>query len=136
MPKISPDERWMAYVSDESGRPEVYVTAFPVPAGKVQISRNGGEGPVWSVDGQGLYYLTPEDEFVAVRLRTEGSIAVMTREVLFDARGWQTFFLNAEYDVHPDGGRFVFIAATESEREPGITVVVNWFKELKELMGN
>jgi len=81
-PAISPDGRWMAYVSAQSERDEVYVTSFPTQAGVVKVSPSGGSSPAWSPDGKELFYLEG-DRMVAVKVATEPSFRVLGREVLF-----------------------------------------------------
>jgi serine/threonine-protein kinase len=129
---ISPDGRWAAYTSNETGTREVYVRAFPNPAGRWQVSQGGGTEPVWAPDGRTVYYRRGDD-LLAARVQAEPSFAVLGEEVLFTGRYDGNRFY-ADYDVHPDGDRFVMI------REPnrtygGMTVVVNWFDELRERLG-
>jgi len=133
-PRISPDGRWVAYVSDESGAPEVYLTSYPVPAGRTQVSRDGGTEPVWSPSGREIFYRTPDDGFMAARLAFGGAPAVMGRDLLFSAPDYVAFANWGDYDVHPDGDLFVFIRRPQ-QTTSGITVVVNWFDELRSLLG-
>ncbi|HEX9692403.1 MAG TPA: protein kinase [Gemmatimonadales bacterium] len=133
--RLSPDERWVAYVSNESGGAEVYVTSFPVPSGKTQISRSGGFSPVWSSGGREIYYRLPDRQVMVASLRTDPALAVTDRRLVFDGRRFASGSWHAQYDVHPDGSQFIFIAAPDSGTLQGITVVVNWFAELRELMG-
>ena len=145
-PAISPDGRWLAYTSDETGRDEVYVQRFPELEGRTQISVGGGEKPTWSADGLELFYLRarpgPPDAGMRVTLGIdEGdppSLIVGTPEHLFD---WRYFgvggfgSLRRYHDVSPDGQRFLVIAPETGDGERGraeINVVLNWFEELKE----
>jgi serine/threonine-protein kinase len=115
--RISPDGRWVAYTSDESGRLEVYLDSYPRPGRRVSVSRNGGAHPVWRGDGRELYYWN-NGALVAVQLDAAGKGApeIGTQLVLFHAN----YFIgpNTMYDVSPDGERFVIIQpATSASRE-------------------
>jgi serine/threonine-protein kinase len=107
--RVSPDGRWIAYTSDESGRSEVYLDSYPRPGRRVSVTSNGGAHPVWRGDGRELYYWN-DGRLVAVRLdpmRGETAPAVGAPIVLFRAR----YYIgpNTMYDVSPDGERFVII---------------------------
>jgi Tol biopolymer transport system component len=127
---FSPDGRWLAYVSDESGRNEVYAQEYPGPGGKWQVSNQGGVEPVWSRDGRELFYrngtqmmvveVEPGETFVAgePRLLFEGDFVASGR--------------TANYDVSPDGQHFV-MALRQGEGARKLNVIVNWFEELKRL---
>ena len=139
-PRISPDGKWIAYMSDESGRFEIYVHPFPdVDKGKRQVSTSGGREPKWSADGRELFYRNG-DEIMAVSLRTEPALSLETPAVLF--RGvfdFARYDQNSMWDVQPDGKRFLMIKPAEmlddeSATEPWgkINIVLNWFEELKE----
>jgi Tol biopolymer transport system component len=111
--RVSPDGRWVAYTSDESGRLEVYLDSYPRPSRRVFISRNGGAHPVWRGDGRELYYWN-DGALVAVQLgAAEGKWPppIRTQIVLFHAR----YYIgpNTMYDVSPDGERFVIIQAAK-----------------------
>ena len=134
--KFSPDTHWIAYVSDESGRSEIYVQPFPAPAGggsKMQVSRDGGNQPRWRRDGKELFYLALDGRLMAVDV-TEGPIfKVGVAESLFQARvvhGRKESFLDVlPWDVSPDGKRFL-IEMVKTPSAP-LTVVLNWTAELK-----
>ncbi|HEU4994106.1 MAG TPA: protein kinase [Gemmatimonadaceae bacterium] len=107
--RISPDGRWVAYTSDESGRNEVYLDSYSWPGRRVSISQDGGLHPVWRGDGRELYYWNG-DALVAVRLSApsgDAPPAVESRTVLF--RMPIHFGANTMYDVSPDGQRFVIV---------------------------
>ena len=133
---FSPDGRWLAYASDESGQYEVYVQPFPGPGGKWGISTEGGREPVWNLDGQELFYRNG-GQMMAVDITTEPAFRAGTPRLLFDAE-WEVPTLGgqANYDVSPDGQRFVMIQASEEQQEAvtQINVVLNWFEELKRLV--
>ena len=143
MPALSPDGRWLAYTSNETGRDEVYVQRFPELEGRTAISVGGGRSSNWSADGRELFYLRapsgPPDAVMRVTLDIdEGdppSLIVGTPERLFD---WQYFSLPAGrryYDVSPDGQRFLMIDTADAGAESTeINVVQNWHRELKRLV--
>ena len=130
-PRFSPDGRWLAYSSDESGRPEVYVQPFPGPGGKLVISTDGGREPVWSPDGRELFY---RNGFwmMAVPIQTEPAFQAGTPRVLFERRSPTA--TSSNYDVSPDGQRFVMIGLDPESRQSSVHVVLNWFDELQRLV--
>ena len=107
-PAVSPDDRWLAYVSDETGRDEVYVQPFPNGGGRWVISAAGGIEPRWSRDGRELFYRNA-DTVIAVQVRADSGFTVGERSALFTASYYQTG-RHATYDVHPDGQHFIFVA--------------------------
>jgi Tol biopolymer transport system component len=128
-PAVSPDGRWIAYVSDDSGRDEVFVTSYPVPGGHVQISTSGATSPAWSPDSRELYYFE-KDRFIAVRVEADPGFRVVEREVLF-AGNFSQYRWQRQYDVHPAGDRFVMV---ESPAGGEVEIVINWFVELERLL--
>ncbi len=135
--KFSPDGRWLAYVSDDSGRFEVYVLPFPGPGGQRQISTEGGREPVWNSNGRGIFYRNG-DKMMAVDITTEPAFRAGTPRLLFEAgyEGPRRVLYGANYDVSSDGQRFVMVQAGQEQQEPvtQINVVLNWFEELKRLV--
>ena len=133
---LSPDDLWLAYVSNESGREEIYVRPFPGPGGKLQISTEGGAEPLWSRDGGELFYRIG-DKMMAVAIATEPQLAPGRPTLLFEGRyrsGASGGNPATGYDVAPDG-RFVMIRAEESAgTTQQINLVLNWFEELKRLV--
>jgi serine/threonine-protein kinase len=110
-PVPSPDGRWFAYVSDHSGRPEVYLRALTGSDVQLQVSVDGASEPVWSRDGRELFYrrATPRGtELVAAAMQFGAEPRVLTRTKLFDISGYDTAAPHANYDVSPDGRWFVF----------------------------
>jgi len=122
----------MAYVSNESGRAEVYVQPYPGPGAKRQISTEGGNEPVWARDGEELFYRNG-DQMMAVEVTTEPTFSASTPRLLFEGNFQPSSGNLANYDVTPDGQRFVMIqlGGTDSEASQ-INVVLNWFEELKQ----
>ncbi|MBN2320339.1 MAG: protein kinase [Acidobacteria bacterium] len=133
-PQISPDGRWLAYMSDETGQFEVYIRPFPdIDSGlKRQISTDGGTDPLWSPNSKELFYVSPDDEAMVVTIEAEPILRPGKPQKLFSVeqyRGW---------DIDPDGKRFLILKeftndmATEEELQPRINMIANWFEELKE----
>jgi eukaryotic-like serine/threonine-protein kinase len=132
-PRFSPDGRWLAYISDESGRNEVYVQPYPGPGGKWQISTEGGTEPVWNPSGRELFYRSG-DKMMAVEIATQPGFAAGTPRMLFEGRYDPPPFPIANYDVSRDGQRFLMLKPTEQAQAAPtqINVVLNWFEELKQ----
>jgi len=134
-PSFSPDGRWLAYTSDESGRWEVYVRPFPGPGGKRQISTEGGTEPIWARDGTEVFYRNG-DKMMAVPVSTNAVFTLGKPVELFEGHYAVDPFGNDihDYDVGPDR-RFVMIKESEQASAPAqINVVLNWFDELKRLV--
>jgi len=126
--RVSPDSRWVAYASDESGQDEVYVTSFPEGKGKWRVSNSGGSNPAWSGNMKELFFRNLTDEFFACRLTFKGSeIEVATPQRLFHA---SVPGVGVPYDVSTDGQRLLVDLAEEQESAP-LFVAVNWPAELK-----
>jgi Tol biopolymer transport system component len=141
-PAVSPDGRWLAYVSDESGRNEVYVRRFPGLGSRQQLSREGGRAPVWRRDGRELFYLadSPTRRMMVVDLHAGSTLDPGTPRVLFvlaDELRTLTQVVPA-YDVAVDGQRFLFVRQVREPVPPPpseIHVVFNWTEELKAKAG-
>jgi serine/threonine protein kinase/Tol biopolymer transport system component len=131
-PRFSPDGRWLAYVSDESGRYEVYVQPYPGPGGKWQISTEGGTEPAWNRDGRELFYRSG-DKMMAVDIATQPGFAAGKPRMLFEGPYVPTPVTYPNYDVSPDGQRFLMLKRSEQAQAAPtqINVVLNWFEELK-----
>ena len=131
VPVFSPDGRYVAYVSSESGRNEIYVRPFPEGGGKWQVSINGGTQPRWRRDGKELFYVE-EDQLKAVSVSTAQGFSPGTPKLLFRDR-WLRGFAKQQYDVSADGRRFVLREAVEgaSGKPPAIRVVMNWYEEFR-----
>jgi Tol biopolymer transport system component len=114
----SPDGRWFAYISDHSGRPELYLRALGSSDVQLQVSLDGASEPVWSRDGREIYYrrATPTGaELVAAALQLGAEPAVLKRTRLFDISDFDTATPHANYDVSPDGSWFVFARRSASD---------------------
>jgi len=138
--EVSPDSRWVAYASDESGRFEVYVQAFPDAAAgvKTTISVGGGLQPHWSPDGRELYYLGSDGTLMAVGMRTDGArLSAGASTALFQTN--LPAAMNAyrsDYAVAPGGQGFLVKVAAEGTQPPTITVILNWPALLKRVPTN
>ncbi|NQV33932.1 MAG: serine/threonine-protein kinase [Phycisphaeraceae bacterium] len=131
---LSPDGKWLAYVSDEQGREDVYVRSFPDLEGKWQISTEGGRQPVWAPDCTAIYFRDGAS-LVKVPVKTEGGFIPGRAEPLFED-AYAPTLRGRNYDIHPDGKRFLMIKKVEGGEDVPITeliVVENWFEELKRL---
>ncbi len=126
-PSLSPDGRWMAYVSNESGRVEVYVRPFPGPGGRWQVSLDGGREPLWSPAGHEIFY-RDGDRMMAATVRTEGGFEVGSRSQLFTGRYDAFGFRN--YDVSRDGQTFVMFQQALGA-EQSVLVTLNWFDRFR-----
>ena len=129
--EISPDGRWLAYQSNESGRFEISVRPFPnVDGGRWTISTSGGTHPLWARRGTELFYLDGTGAMTRVPIQTAPTFSAGTPTTLFDTR-YVTRGTGRAYDVSPDGQRFLMIKAAGGEQAPSMVVVVNWLEELK-----
>jgi Tol biopolymer transport system component len=130
-PRFSPDGRWLAYISNESGRDEIYVQPYPGPGGKRQISTEGGTEPVWNPNGRELFYRAG-NKMMAVAVTTEPTFSAGKPKMLFEGPYVPTPRSFPDYDVSPDGQRFLMLKPSEqSQALAQINVVQNWFEELK-----
>lgn len=134
-PRFSPDGRWLAYVSDESGRPEIYVQPYPGPGGKWQISVDGGIEPAWNPNGRELFYRSG-NRMMAVQVALQPTFSAGRPTMLFEGEYLASPFPNTgtTYDVTRDGQRFLMVKDIEQASATQINVVVNWFEELKRLV--
>jgi eukaryotic-like serine/threonine-protein kinase len=132
--RFSPDGRWIAYVSDESGRPEIYVQPYPGPGGKSQISAEGGIEPAWNPNGRELFYRSG-DKMMAVPVTTQPTFTAGRPTMLFEGTYLASTFplTGTTYDVTRDGQRFLMVK-DQATTAAQINVVVNWFEELKRLV--
>jgi Tol biopolymer transport system component len=121
---FSPDGHWVAYNSDESGRSEVYVTSFPGPGRRWQVSATGGVQPRWSRTGKEIFFDGPGERLMAAAVSAQGDTFDVGRiEPLFEVRSQRP---GNVFDVTPDGQRFLVNTASESQSSAPMTLVVNW----------
>jgi Tol biopolymer transport system component len=127
-PELSPDGRWMAYTSDISGRREVWVRAFPAADREVQISTDGGQQPRWRRDSKELFFDAGDGKLTAVAVNTQGDLFTPgPLRPLFDMHLAQTENgAQFQYDVSPDGNRFLIISHGTANAPPVLNVIVNW----------
>jgi Tol biopolymer transport system component len=118
--RFSPDGRWVAYTSDESGRSEVFLQSFPASVVKIQISVNGGSHPRWRGDGKELFYITADNKLASVEIKPNGAGAGVPRP-LFDLDLFRT-----QYAVSADGQRFLFVNQAEQGKSVQYDVIANW----------
>jgi Tol biopolymer transport system component len=124
--RFSPDGRWIAYTSDESGQEEVYVQSFP-PARKRKISHQGGSYPEWRRDGKELFYVSADGQVMAASLADEAAFTFAVAKPLFPAtRGFLT-----GYSVAGDGQRFLMNMLVERKQSEPVTVVINWTEGIR-----
>jgi Tol biopolymer transport system component/predicted Ser/Thr protein kinase len=126
--RFSPDGRYLAMITGESGQPEVYVTAYPGPGERVRVSTGGARSLRWSRNGGELLYLSADRRMMSVRVRTSPSLEIGVPAALFTLNGtaWKDF------DVSPDGQRFLAVVPKIVADELPLTVVANWASEVRE----
>lgn len=130
--QFSPDDRWVAYSSNESGKWEIYITSFPEAHGKWQVSNAGGTQPRWRGDGKELFYLSPDNKLMAVSVKTGTNFDAGTPTVLFQAYLRESALATSEqflYDVSRDGQKFLINTQLKSAITP-MSVVLNWMSEM------
>jgi len=143
-PEFSADGKWLAYVSNESGRSEVYVQAYPGPGERQQISTNGGEQPAWSRDGRELFYVQGGGAnsgggpatLMSVKVATAPAFQAEKPKPIFEKAELRTAWARS-YDVAPDGHRFLLSLYKEAPTNPApaqMIFVQHWFEELKRLV--
>jgi eukaryotic-like serine/threonine-protein kinase len=128
-PRFSPDGRWVAYTSDQSGTTEVYVQAFPALGARYPVSIGGGRTPIWAPDGRHVYYVANGQLSVAT-IATTPTFAVVARQPLIEGSYDLSVGARANFDVAPDGQHLVLLKATNAEAP--LLVVHNWRAELTE----
>jgi eukaryotic-like serine/threonine-protein kinase len=139
---LSPDGKWIAYDSDESGRPEVYLAPYPALAPRERISTDGGLHPLWAPDGRELYYrmgttaeemeerfLGQKSRVMAVSIETKPTLKVGQPRMLFEGPYFES---GHDFAITPDGKGFILIREDDTTGPKEIEVVVNWLEELKQ----
>jgi eukaryotic-like serine/threonine-protein kinase len=131
--QFSPDGKWVAYASNESGKWEIYVTSFPEAHGKWQASNGGGDQPRWRGDGRELFYLAPDGKIVAVPVKEGASFSSGAPAALFQANQREPVATSEQvaYDVTRNGQRFLINTYVKNGKIQPMTVVLNWDAESK-----
>jgi serine/threonine-protein kinase len=134
---LSPDGKWLAYVSNETGRDEIYVRPFPATdSGKWQVSTNGGQAPLWAHSGRELFFVDGERNMVVAPVQGGAALQVGARRILFNL-GDDLYLTDSEhytpFDLSPDDQRFIMarVVRRAADRERTFVLVENWFEELK-----
>jgi serine/threonine-protein kinase len=130
-PCMAPNGTAVAYQSDETGRMEIYVRPIPGPGARVQVSVDGGNEPVWSRDGQTIYYRTPNRTIVAAKVQLAPAISIPSRRVLF-ADVYQRGRSHTNYDAMSNGGLLFVRVPTP---EPKVMVAIDWLRLMKRRQG-
>jgi len=134
-PAFSPDGRWIAYFSNESGQFEIYVRPFPGPGGKWQISTGGGGFPEWSRNGKELFYRTNDSKIMVVSYATSGDSFHAEKPQLWSPGQFINRGISQNYALHPDGKRFAVLKAGNAETAPPpinkVSFIFNFFDELR-----
>jgi Tol biopolymer transport system component len=126
-PRISPDGRWLAYMSDESGNTEVYVHRFPGPGGKWRVSTGGGYDPTWSAKAPELFYWSGDDKMMVAGYQTNGDEFIAGKPVV-----WAQKSDLAAFDLAPDGKRFLIVQSQEPDQSPAqVIFLFNFFDEMR-----
>ena len=130
---VSPDGQWLAYVSNESGAPEVYVRPFPaVDSARFAVSVGGGVEPLWKRDGTELFFRNPRGAMFAVPVTLGRRFVAGTPRLLFSVPGLPVQDYHRSYDVHPDGKRFLMLESGGSDAS-ALNLILNWRAELERL---
>jgi Tol biopolymer transport system component len=132
-PRISPDGRWLALASDDSGQPEIYLQRFPKPDTRpVKISTGGGIFPRWRADSREVFYITPDNKVMSVTITPGDSLHTAPPRILFEAPRIGPSTMNALelFDVAPDGQRFLIVPEGKSPRS-SVSLIFNWSAALK-----
>jgi serine/threonine protein kinase/Tol biopolymer transport system component len=130
--QFSPDGRWIAYASNETGTMEIYVSPFPSANGKWQVSSAGGQEPRWRQDGKELFYLSAEGKIMAVALKTGASFKADSPVALFQTRRRQpvSSFAVFSYDVSDDGQKFLVITKVDEANAAPLSILLNWASQM------
>jgi serine/threonine-protein kinase len=132
---LSPDGRWLAYVSNETGREEVFVRPF-ADTGRWLVSTSGGAEPVWAHSGRELFYRNRANELVSVQVSAGSSFAWDRQVVLFSMDGYLRGAGHPMYDVRPDDQQFVMLRINDEAEANQLILVENWAEELRERVPN
>ena len=133
-PRFSPDGKWLLYVSNRSGRDEVYAESFPGGGNRVQLSLDGGREGTWSRDGSRVFYRGPDGWMMAARITHGATLTVNVRERLFDARAYLANQFLVMYDVAADG-RFLMLKLDPQPARTDVILIRNWVQQVKARLG-
>jgi serine/threonine-protein kinase len=129
---VSPDGRWLAYISEESGAREVYVRPFPdAGSARWQVSATGGTDPVWSRNGRELFYISASNEMMSVEVAPGAAFSISQPKALFSTGPYSPVGPVTAFDVHPDG-RFLMLRETTPAERSELILVQNWPGEMKQ----
>src|SRR5262249_38024367 len=130
--QFSPDGKWVAYASNETGKWEIYVTSFPEARGRWQVSVGGGEQPRWRGDGKEVFYLSSDSKMMATPVTTGANFNAGTPVALFQTSPRQpvSFDDQCAYDVSRDGQRFLILMQVKQPVTTPMSVVLNWTTKL------
>jgi hypothetical protein len=129
---VSPDGRWLAYSSEESGVAEIYVRPFPdAGSARWQVSAAGGSDPVWSRNGRELFYVGRQGEMMGVAVAPGSAFTVSAPKRLFSTVPYTAIPPVPSFDVHPDGTRFLMLRETTPADRNELIVVQNWVEEMR-----
>jgi serine/threonine-protein kinase len=132
---LSPDGNWLAYASDESGRTQVMIRPFPGPGSATQVSTDGGHEPLWSHDGRELFFRDyTGTRMYTVAIQTSPRLRIGRPQLLFTGPFMEGRVYGRNFDVTPDGRRFLMVMDAQPEAVTQIRVVMNWFEELEQLV--
>jgi len=131
--QFSPDGRWVAYSTNETGNWEVYASPFPIANSKWQVSREGGEEPRWRRDGKELFYLSADGKLMAVTVKPGTNFETGPAATLFQTHARQPIsaFDVSSYDVAADGQKFLINTRVDELRPAPLSVILNWASEME-----
>jgi len=134
-PTFSPDGRWIAYMSNESGRDEVYVRPFPGPGGKWQVSTAGGFYPTWSRTRRELFYAAPDNRIMVAPYTVAGDSFLPAKPDVWSSTPFAARQGQRSFDLHPDGERFAVPPAADAtaDKRDKVVFIFNFFDELRRL---
>jgi Tol biopolymer transport system component len=127
--KVSPDGKWLAYVSDESGAPQIYLRSFPQLGGKWQVSARGGAQPQWSRDGKQIYFLGVDGSLQVVPLQVDAASVQIGAAIQLFTRSLNIFSMRNHYVPALDGQHFLFTLNSSNSGPVPMTVLVDWDAE-------
>ncbi len=138
-PALSPDGKWLAYASNESGRLEIYVKPYPSGSGRWQVSANGGAAPLWAPNGRAVYFLSPDNHIMTAEITPQNDSIAHGQPKQWSPVAIRLSGNNLSYAIHPDGKRFAVFPAPEASPETKgnahVTFLLNFTDELRRKLG-